>query len=212
MDFIHDGCEVNFDPNEFTSEDMRKWMTMMLLIQTHKKNMKEPDDSDDDECIIIDLMTFSARAKKIIMKSKWKQRFQIGVECKFNKSACIECDEGCKGGDKCKNRNIQNGGYKKVKVGDTNGKGEGLFADEDIKKGKYIIKYVGQIKYSNNESIYYMKYADIDLLIDGKGKKGNASKFINHSCNPNCILEQWCIKACPTCVFSHAKTLTMERS
>ena len=24
MDFIHDGCEVNFDPDEFTSEDMRK--------------------------------------------------------------------------------------------------------------------------------------------------------------------------------------------
>ncbi len=98
MDFIHDGCEVNFNPDEFTSEDMRKWMTMMFLIQTqHKKNMKEPNDSNVNECIVIDLMTFSARAKKIIMKSKWKQSFQIGVECRFNKDACIECDEGCKG-------------------------------------------------------------------------------------------------------------------
>jgi hypothetical protein len=71
MDFIYDGCDVNFDPDEFTSEDMRKWMTMMLLIQTHEKNMKEPDDSDDgDECIVIDSMTFSAKAKKIIMKLK----------------------------------------------------------------------------------------------------------------------------------------------
>ncbi len=77
-----------------------------------------------------------------------------------------------------------------MKVGDTNGKGEGLFADEDIKKCEYIIEYVGQIKYSHNGSIYNMEYSDIDLLIDGKGKKGNASKFINHSCNPNCILEQ----------------------
>ncbi len=68
MDFIHDGCEVNFDPDKFTSEDMRKWMTMMSLIQTHKKNMKEPDGSDGDECIVIDSMTFSAKAKKIIMK------------------------------------------------------------------------------------------------------------------------------------------------
>ncbi len=105
------------------------------------------------------------------MKSKWKQSFQIGVECEFNKSAWIECDEGCKGGDKCENRIIQKSGYKKVKVGDTNGKGEGLFADEDIKKGEYIIEYVGQIKYSDNESIYNMEYADIDLLIDGKGKR-----------------------------------------
>ncbi len=78
MDFIYDGCEFNFDLDEsFTSEDMRKWMTMMLLIQTHEKNMKEPDDSDGDECIVIDLMTFSARAKKIIMKSKWKQSFKL---------------------------------------------------------------------------------------------------------------------------------------
>ena len=177
MDFIHDGCEFNFDPDEFTSEDMRKWITMMSLIQTHEKNMKEPDDSDGDDCIVIDSMTFSAKAKKIIMKSKWKQSFQIGVECEFNKRACIECDEGCRGGDKCKNRKIQNNGYKKVKVGDTNGKGEGLFADEDIKKGEYIIEYVGQIKYSHNGGIYNMEYSDIDLLIDGKGKKGKCIKI-----------------------------------
>ena len=122
-------------------------------------------------------MTFSAKAKKIIMQSKWKQSFQIGVECEFNKRACIECDEGCRGGDKCKNRKIQNNGYKKVKVRDTNGKGEGLFADEDIKKGEYIIEYVGQIKYSHNGGIYNMEYSDIDLLIDGKGKKGKCVKI-----------------------------------
>jgi hypothetical protein len=50
-------------------------MTMMSLIQTHEKSMKEPDDSDGDECIVIDSMTFSARAKKIIMKLKWKRGF-----------------------------------------------------------------------------------------------------------------------------------------
>jgi SET domain-containing protein len=62
---------------------------------------------------------------------------------------------------------------------------------------------VGQIKYSHNGSDYNIKYSDIDLLIDGKGKKGNASKFINHSCNPNCILEQWCVKGMPhMCFFS----------
>ena len=52
-----------------------------------------------------------------------------------------------------------------------------------------------------------MKYYDIDLLIDGKGKKGNASKFINHSCNPNCILEQWCVKGMPHMCFFACKDI-----
>jgi hypothetical protein len=99
------------------------------------------------------------------------------VECEFNKDACIECNEGCKGGDECENRNIQKSGYKSVKVGDTNGKDEVLFADEDIEKGKYIIKYMGKIKYRDNERIYNMEYADIDLLIDAKGKKGKCVKI-----------------------------------
>jgi hypothetical protein len=89
----------------------------------------------------------------------------------LNKEAWIECNANCDGGDECKNRNIKKSEYKKVKVGNTNGKGEGLFAMEDIKKGKYIIEYVGKIKYKANESIYKMKYTDMDLWIDAKKGK-----------------------------------------
>jgi SET domain-containing protein len=66
---------------------------------------------------------------------------------------------------------------------------------------------VGQIKYSNNGSIYIMEYDYIDLLIDGKGKKGDASKIFNHSCNPNCVLEQWCIKGMPHMCFFACKDI-----
>ena len=70
MDFIHDSCEVNFDLIEFTSADMRSWMTMVLA--SKQKPSKQKPDSDDNECIQIDSekgreMKFSAKTKNIIM-------------------------------------------------------------------------------------------------------------------------------------------------
>lgn len=207
MDFIHDGCEVNFDLKEFTSEEMRSWMAMVSSVQNHEKRSLTTR-SDDDECIQIDSgkgkeMKFSARAKQVIMKSNWKERFEIGVECELNKSLWIECDENCNGGDECKNKNVVKSEYKKVRVGSTNGKGEGLFAMEDIKKGEYIIEYVGEIKYKETQSIYGLKYHEIELWIDAT-KKGNTSRFFNHSCNPNCVLEQWSVNGMPhMCFFAN---------
>ncbi len=61
-----------------------------------------------------------------------------------------------------------------MEVRTTNGKNKGLFADEDIKKGEYVIEYVGVIKYKEKETEYNMKYEDMNLWID-PSKKG---KFV----------------------------------
>jgi SET domain-containing protein len=45
-----------------------------------------------------------------------------------------------------------------------------------------------------------MKYDDMNLWIDAT-KKGNTSRYINHSCIPNCVLEQWCINGMPHMCF-----------
>ena len=51
-----------------------------------QKPSKQKPDSKDNECIVSDSgkgreMTFSAKAKNIIMKSIWKQNNEIGKEC-----------------------------------------------------------------------------------------------------------------------------------
>jgi len=49
----------------------------------------------------------------------------------------------------CPNKIIQRGLWKKVETKETQGSGNGLFAMEDVKKGDYIIEYVGRIVYES---------------------------------------------------------------
>ncbi len=70
------------------------------------------------------------------------------------------------------------------------------FADEDIQKGEYIIKYTGKIVYKDPNNKYTMKYKDFDLWVNAS-KTNTLAKLVNHSCNPNCINKMWGIKGMP---------------
>ena len=66
--------------------------------------------------------------------------------------------------------------------------GLGLFAAEDIPKGKCIIEYIGRP--ISKEEAYssrslYLFEIDKDLTLDGK-PASNKAGYINHSCKPNC--------------------------
>jgi len=81
---------------------------------------------------------------------------------------------------------------KKVKVRRAEkGAGLGLFADEDIVKGDYIIDYVGEIlpnaKCENHPGKYLFEVDD-HFTIDGAGRE-NIARYINHACKPNSEVE-----------------------
>ena len=74
--------------------------------------------------------------------------------------------------------------------------GKGVFAVADIPKGEIIIEYVGEIitwkealrrhphdPSDPNHTFYF--HIDEDHVIDAL-YGGNSSRWINHSCNPNC--------------------------
>jgi len=72
-------------------------------------------------------------------------------------------------------------------------KGYGLFAKNDIKKKKWIGQYSGHIRYStpkkDEKNAYCFEYVTgykypENFTIDAK-KKGNLTRFINHSFEPN---------------------------
>lgn len=75
-------------------------------------------------------------------------------------------------------------------------------AGQDVKSGDFIIEYVGEViddeeeekrlkqYYENNEKSFYIMQSDSDTYIDARNK-GNISRFINHSCEPNCIFQKW---------------------
>lgn len=66
--------------------------------------------------------------------------------------------------------------------------GFGLFTDVDIKKGEYIIEYVGDLisaKAADKKGGQYLFEINSRWTIDGT-PRSNTARYINHSCRPNC--------------------------
>jgi hypothetical protein len=66
--------------------------------------------------------------------------------------------------------------------------GRGLFAMEDIPRGRRIIEYVGRPvspDEQRRDSGKYLFWASDTQMIDGNIKE-NTARYINHSCAPNC--------------------------
>lgn len=71
------------------------------------------------------------------------------------------------------------------------GAGLGLFAEEPIKKGEYIIDYVGEILPNAQCEEHPGKYlfeVDDHFTIDGSARE-NIARYINHACKPNAEVE-----------------------
>ncbi|KAL9655428.1 hypothetical protein ABK040_016841 [Willaertia magna] len=121
-----------------------------------------------------------------------------------NRILCMECIIGhCPCHDKCTNNNFQKRSWAKVCVKQSGEKGYGLFSKEDIiPKGKFIIEYVGEVidekiykqrqsEYDGERHYYFLSIAP-NQIIDAS-RKGNVARFINHSCEPNAVLQKWTI-------------------
>ncbi|MAF59467.1 MAG: SET domain-containing protein [Candidatus Pacebacteria bacterium] len=68
------------------------------------------------------------------------------------------------------------------------GAGFGLFVTEPIKKGEFIIEYVGEIiptKEADERGTRYLFDISTRRVVDGSPRY-NLARYINHSCKPNC--------------------------
>lgn len=78
--------------------------------------------------------------------------------------------------------------------------GKGVFALQDIAEGETVIEYKGQVisweesqdrhpRDPANPNHTFFFQIDGERVIDG-GDRGNAARWINHSCEPNCYAEE----------------------
>ncbi|XP_012233977.2 histone-lysine N-methyltransferase Set2 isoform X2 [Linepithema humile] len=126
-----------------------------------------------------------------------------GEDC-LNRLLMIECGPRCVVGGRCTNKRFQNCEYAKCEVFRTEKKGFGLRAVVDILPGEFIMEYVGEVvdpkdfrrrakEYSKDKNRhYYFMALKSDQIIDAT-MKGNISRFINHSCDPNAETQKWTV-------------------
>ncbi|CAB3371601.1 Hypothetical predicted protein [Cloeon dipterum] len=126
-----------------------------------------------------------------------------GEDC-LNRMLMIECGPRCPLGDKCSNKRFQKMEYSPIEVVRTEKKGFGLQAMADIEDGAFLSEYVGEVldpyefqnraeDYANDKNRhYYFMALKSDAIIDAT-IKGNNSRFINHSCDPNAETQKWTV-------------------
>lgn len=126
-----------------------------------------------------------------------------GPKC-LNREMFIECDRSCKLGKFCSNQRFQNFEYAECTVFITEKKGFGLFASKNIPTNIFIMEFVGEVvsmtefkkrsrQYAKQKTRHcYVMTSSGTILIDAT-KKGNLTRFANHSCNPNAETQKWIV-------------------
>ncbi|XP_013784275.2 LOW QUALITY PROTEIN: histone-lysine N-methyltransferase NSD2-like [Limulus polyphemus] len=123
----------------------------------------------------------------------------------LNHMLMFECHPSvCPAGDLCQNQRFQKRQYVPAAPFRVEDRGWGLQALRDVKKGEFVIEYVGELideeecqkrlkqMHEENDTNFYFLTIDKDRIIDA-GPKGNLSRFMNHSCQPNCETQKWTV-------------------
>eukprot|EP00794_Sanderia_malayensis_P017709 gene17709-19478_t len=126
-----------------------------------------------------------------------------GAGC-MNRLLMIECGSKCNCGEFCTNKNFQRGCRYNLEVFKAGKKGWGLKAQEKIEEGSFVIEYCGEVvNYAEfmkrtetydqeGRKHYYFMTLKANEIIDAT-RSGNISRFINHSCDPNCVTQKWTV-------------------
>jgi histone-lysine N-methyltransferase NSD2 len=123
-------------------------------------------------------------------------------EC-MNRMLHIECNpRSCPCGESCKNQRIRKREHAPLQIVKTESKGNGAICTVDLNPGDLVTEYCGEIidEKTRDERLlemekvgdtrYYFFSIDGQTIIDA-GRKGSLARFLNHSCDPNCITEKW---------------------
>ncbi|XP_076009829.1 uncharacterized protein setd2 isoform X2 [Genypterus blacodes] len=129
--------------------------------------------------------------------------FACGEDC-LNRLLMIECSSRCLNGSYCSNRRFQMKQHADFDVILTEDKGWGLRAAKELTANTFVLEYCGEVldhkefktrvkEYARNKNIhYYFMSLKNNEIIDAT-LKGNCSRFMNHSCEPNCETQKWTV-------------------
>lgn len=126
-----------------------------------------------------------------------------GEDC-LNRMLYIECGNRCPCGEYCINKRFQKKQYADVEAFVTDWKGMGLRATAALQPGDFVMEYVGEVldykqfksrvkqQAKMGQEHHYFMALNSDEVIDAS-YKGNVSRYMNHSCDPNCETQKWTV-------------------
>uniref|UniRef100_A0A8C2HJG7 [histone H3]-lysine(36) N-trimethyltransferase n=1 Tax=Cyprinus carpio TaxID=7962 RepID=A0A8C2HJG7_CYPCA len=141
-----------------------------------------------------------------------------GEDC-LNRLLMIECSSRCLNGAYCSNRRFQMKQHADFEVILTESKGWGLRAAKDLQPNTFVLEYCGEVldhrefkarvkEYARNKNIHYYFMALKNNEIIDATLKGNCSRFMNHSCEPNCETQKWTVNGQLRVGFFTTKAVT----
>ncbi|XP_038125479.1 histone-lysine N-methyltransferase SETD2 isoform X2 [Cyprinodon tularosa] len=141
-----------------------------------------------------------------------------GEDC-LNRLLMIECSSRCLNGGYCSNRRFQMKQHADFEVILTEDKGWGLRAARDLAPNTFVLEYCGEVldhkefkarvkEYARNKNIHYYFMALKNNEIIDATLKGNCSRFMNHSCEPNCETQKWTVNGQLRVGFFTTKAVT----
>ncbi|KAA3679058.1 uncharacterized protein DEA37_0002377 [Paragonimus westermani] len=124
----------------------------------------------------------------------------------INRELHYEClPSVCPNGEACQNQRFTKRLYPAQRPFWTGSeRGWGLKTLTPIQEGEFVNEYIGDLideeeanrrlrfAHENNVTNYYMMKLDSQRIIDA-GPKGNLSRFMNHSCDPNLNTQKWTV-------------------
>uniref|UniRef100_A0AC35TZH9 Histone-lysine N-methyltransferase n=1 Tax=Rhabditophanes sp. KR3021 TaxID=114890 RepID=A0AC35TZH9_9BILA len=179
------------------------------------KKEKKRDPPKDSNLGFIEISKHDYRCPKKPFKN-WREATDCDCHPEFeddgvcgskcaNRLMSFECVSCTNGRDQCTNRNFTKKLNAPVEVFMTEGKGWGLRAKSDIRRGQFIMEYVGEIldngqvrrrkrRYAKdpNHSHHFLMTLNSTSTIDAT-YKANTSRCMNHSCDPNVTTEKWVV-------------------
>ncbi|XP_062193646.1 histone-lysine N-methyltransferase ASHH3-like [Phragmites australis] len=156
--------------------------------------------------------------KRNVYRTKRRiEDYGIYCSCTPSSGSSVACDKDCQCGmlfsccssncncdNTCANKSFQHRPLKKTKLIKTEKCGFGLVAEDEIKKGEFVIEYVGEVIDDKTceerlwkmkrlgDTNFYLCEVSSNMVIDATDK-GNMSRFINHSCEPNTEMQKWTV-------------------
>ena len=134
---------------------------------------------------------FMQRAKEMLPPPP-RNKMAAPIKSKVGVCKGDNCVDKCCRKTNCPHKRMISKTFKKNQKVKHGKKGNGLVILKDCKKGDFIIEYFGiqadakVLREDGGKHPYYMRLDNMTINCD---IKNTPAKFINHSCDPNCVLE-----------------------